>query len=148
MISSRLLDMAFSVAMALLGLYIAGTALGLGTMTKNAPAPGFFPLGIGLGMTVLSAWNILRALRASGRLLDIERGEAARVLLASAMMLAFIGLAYLTGMLAAIFMLMMGVGALFGPRSAGFRLRLLVLSLAMTGVIHLIFQRLLDVPAL
>lgn len=148
MISSRFVDIVFSVLMALLGIYVAIAAAGLGYIANGAPAPGFFPIWIGLGMTALSVWNILRACRAADRLPDIKRREVAYVLIASAMMAGCIGLAFVVGMLAAIFLLMLALGTLFGPRTAGFQVRLLILCLVMTGVVHVIFQRLLDVPGL
>lgn len=148
MISSRFVDIVFSTLMALLGIHVAVTASGLGYIANGAPAPGFFPTWIGLGMTALSIWNILRVWRASDRLPDIERREVAYVLIASAMMAGFIGLAFVIGMLAGVFLLMLGLGTLFGPRTLGFQIRLLMLSLAMTGIVHVIFQRLLDVPGL
>lgn len=148
MIQSRLADLAFSALLAALGAYICYGALALGYMSNGSPGSGFFPFWIGLGICALAVLSISRSLRGVMPVADIPKAEALYVVIASALTLGFVVLAYLLGMLPAAFVLMIGIGLLFGARSRRFAFALVLLSAGMTLLIHLVFDRLLGVPAL
>ncbi|MEO9340789.1 tripartite tricarboxylate transporter TctB family protein [Mesorhizobium sp. SB112] len=148
MFSSHVTDKIFSALIILLGGYIALTGVQLGYIHQGTPGPGFFPALVGIGLVALALWNIVRAARNRHRLPDILRREAAYVVMASAATAVFVPSAYVTGMLPAILALMLAIGALFGPRDRRFYSILVILCLMMTGMIYLVFNVLLGVPAL
>jgi putative tricarboxylic transport membrane protein len=55
-------DVVAGLALAGLGSYVAWRALGWDLLTEDGPGPGFFPLGYGVLMLVLSALLVLRAI--------------------------------------------------------------------------------------
>lgn len=63
MIATRTADQVFAAALVALGAYIVRSALAYGYMRDAVPGPGFFPLWIGVGLTALSAVNLVRSLR-------------------------------------------------------------------------------------
>ncbi|MEI4474197.1 tripartite tricarboxylate transporter TctB family protein [Frigidibacter sp. MR17.24] len=148
MIPSRVADLVFSAMLAVLGGYICLGAYGLGYLANDAPGPGFFPLWVGLAILGLSIASVTRSLRGILAPPDIPVVDALYVLFASGLTLGFIALSYVIGMLGAAFLLMLGIGLLFGTREPRFIIALVVLACAMTAGLHLLFDRLLGVPAL
>ena len=66
--TTKAVDRLFAGILLLLGLYIVWNALEYGYMRGTTPGPGFFPLWIGLGLTILSAINIIRSVTGAEKL--------------------------------------------------------------------------------
>ncbi|MEZ0214311.1 MAG: tripartite tricarboxylate transporter TctB family protein [Xanthobacteraceae bacterium] len=154
MLHVRQLDIYVSIILISLGVYVTYEGLGYGYVERGTPSAGFFPFWVGIGLAVFSAINLYRTVRRHGLIrpdvaIDaIAYGEIGKVLGASAIMAAFIGLSLVVGMTPSIFLLMLAIGAVFGPRNIRFYLGLTALSLAMTAILYFTFAYLLGVPLL
>ena len=148
MVQARHLDAAVSALLILCGGYISYVGLSYGYLEEGSPGAGFFPLWIGLGLMVFSAINLFKALRRAGLLETIETAEILRVALCSLAMVVFVWLSSLIGMVAASFLVMVAIGAIFGPRQPRFYAFLAIVSSVMTAVLYLVFGVMLAVPLL
>ncbi|GLK84082.1 tripartite tricarboxylate transporter TctB family protein [Ancylobacter defluvii] len=150
MLQVRHLDIYVSILLMGFGVYVTYQGLGYGYVERGTPSAGFFPVWVGVGLAVFSAINLFRTCRHHGLSIgDIDAiayPEIAKVLGASALMAGFIGLSFVIGMTPAIFVLMLAIGVLFGPRTIGFYAVLTVLALAMAILLHFTFSSLLGVP--
>lgn len=146
MIQARQLEYIVSIILIALGIYVAANGIKYGYLDAGTPGAGFFPFWIGTGMALLSGFNLFRNF--SGRLENesIPLREIGRVLLASAAMAGFILASESIGMLASIFLLMLAVGALFGPVNVRFYAILLAIAAAMTAFLYVVFGHLLNAP--
>lgn len=148
MIQARNLDIGLSVLLVVLGAYIAWQGKSYGYIDAGTPGAGFFPLWIGLGLTLFAAVNLVRTVRRAGMLAAIDGSEMLRIALCSLAMFAFVWLGGVIGMIAGAFLLMFAIGAIFGPRHWRFYTMLAVVSAGMTAVLYFIFGIMLAVPLL
>jgi len=148
MVHARHLDVAVSMLLFLAGAYISYVGGTYGYLEEGAPAAGFFPLWIGFGVMAFSAVNLFNALRRVGMVRTIDTAEILRVVLCSLAMIAFVWLGGRIGMVTASYLLMLAIGAIFGPRTRTFYAFLAIVSAGMTAVLYVVFGILLSVPLL
>ncbi|UOK73541.1 tripartite tricarboxylate transporter TctB family protein [Ancylobacter polymorphus] len=152
MLQVRQLDIYVSIILVIFGGWIVFQGIGYGFAENGVPGGGFFPFWVGLGLVVCAAVNAYRAFHRDGATLadlgltDIPYGEIGKVLGASALMAGFIVLAFAIGMTPAIFVLMLAIGAVFGPRNIRFYVVLTAIALVMTAILYFTFANLLGVP--
>jgi hypothetical protein len=152
MLQVRHLDIYVSILLISLGGYVIYQGLDYGYVENSTPSGGFLPVWSGIGIVVFSAINLWRLARHHGLsvpaidLEAIDYREIAKVLGASALMAGFIIAAPYVGMTAAIFILMLAIGALFGPRTRRFYIALTVLAVGMSALLYVTFHSLLGVP--
>lgn len=141
-------DRLFAAGLSLLGLYIIWNALDYGYMREAVPGPGFFPLWVGLGLTVLSAANLVRSLRGH-EVLDTEfdRATVAKTLAIVALVIGFILITPLIGMVIASGLLIPAIAFAIRPRWTGrFAATMLVIAVAFPVLCHFLFGVYLQVP--
>ncbi|WP_158541709.1 tripartite tricarboxylate transporter TctB family protein [Pelagibacterium lacus] len=143
MIILRYVDLAVSLLLVAFGIYIVTQGLAFGYSDRSGVGAGFFPIWIGGGIAALSAVNFLKVVRNNLHLGTIEISEVVRVVFTSAAMLGFIYLSHHVGMIASILVLMLAIGAIYGPRSKVFYLWLLPICGVTTLFLYLIFRVLL-----
>ncbi len=148
MIKVRNLDIGVSALLIVFGAYVAYKGMVFGYVEAGAPGAGFFPLWIGLGLAIFSGVNLVKAIRRSGMLATIDGREFVRVALCSVAMAGFVWLGGIIGMMVSAFLLMFGIGVIFGPRTRNFYVLLAVVSAGMTAVLYIVFGILLAVPLL
>lgn len=152
MLQVRRLDIYVSVILVFFGAWIVYQGVGYGLAEGGVPGGGFFPFWVGLGLIVCASVNAYRAFHRDGATLaglgleNIPYSEIGKVLGASALMAAFIVLAFAIGMTPAIFLLMLAIGAVFGPRNFRFYAVLTAIAVAMTVILYFTFANLLGVP--
>jgi hypothetical protein len=146
MIRTRTLDLAVSMFLTAFGIFIAYEGLSYGYLDKGSPGAGFFPVWIGVGLLGFAATNLVRESRRAGTVEIIAGTEIAKVVLCTLAMIGFVALSPLIGMIAAGFILMFAIGAIFGPRKLGFYTLLAVICGVMTGALYVVFSVLLAVP--
>lgn len=148
MLQLRSLDLAVAAILFLLGLYVMGTSLGLGFLANGVPDSGFFPFFMGLGLSAFSAINAARIRSgATGLEGSIDGDEILRVILSSVALTLFAVLSAPIGLLPAGFILMLALAIIFGARTPPMILRATLAAAIMTGVLYLIFVRLLGIVA-
>ncbi|MBD9528578.1 tripartite tricarboxylate transporter TctB family protein [Paracoccus sp. PAR01] len=148
MVKIRHADIAVSALLILFGAYVAYQGMGYGYIEEGNPSAGFFPFWIGLGILIFSGANLFNAVRRLELIETIGKAEIVRVALCTVAMIAFVWLSGLIGMIAAGFLLMLAIGAIFGPRNSRFYSILAVVSAAMTAILYVVFGSLLAVPLL
>ncbi len=152
MLQVRHLDIYVSILLIGFGGYVIYQGLDYGYVENSTPSGGFLPVWSGIGIVVFSAINLWRLARHHGLsvpAIDLEAiayREIAKVLGASALMAGSILAAPYVGMTAAIFLLMLAIGALFGPRTTQFYAALTVLAIGMSALLYVTFHTLLGVP--
>lgn len=148
MLQLRSLDMAVAAILFLLGLYVMATSLGLGFLANGIPDSGFFPFFMGLGLSLFSAINAVRIRSGAAHLEGgIAGDEILRVVLSSLALTLFALLSAPIGLLPAGFLLMLSLAVIFGARTPPMILRATLAAAVMTGVLYLIFVRLLGIVA-
>lgn len=148
MIQARNLDIGVSALLVAVGAYVAWQGLSYGYLDAGIPGAGFFPLWIGFGLVASATVNLVKSLRRASVLAAIEGKEMLRIALCSLAMLVFVWLGDVIGMIAAAFLLMVAIGAIFGPATIRFYAVLAVVSAGMTAVLYFIFGIMLAVPLL
>ncbi|MFV0361107.1 tripartite tricarboxylate transporter TctB family protein [Tropicimonas sp.] len=128
------------------GLYVVQTGRSYGFMDGTSPGAGYFPVLIGAGITLLALVNLINAIRRTDVLEHIGSEEIVRVLACSAAICLFTWLSAHIGMLVSGFLLMIFVAAAFGARTGRQLSRSALLALLMSGVLYVIFVRILSVP--
>ncbi len=148
MIQERNLDIIVSLLLICLGIYIIWSGLGYGYALDGVPEAGFFPLWMGIGLVGSCGVNLYRihARRAIADGASIAASELGRAAGTLVLMAAFIGASFVIGMRVSLFLLMVSLGVLFGPREKRFYVAITVISLVVTGLLHWVFQNLLGVP--
>ncbi|MBP5979871.1 MAG: tripartite tricarboxylate transporter TctB family protein [Halomonas sp.] len=140
------LDLAVSVILFLLGLYVVITGFDYGFLDRGTPDAGFFPVFIGFGISGFATINFYNVLRRVYTESGNISGEAIlRVAFSSAALIVFVVLASLIGMLAAGFLLMIAIAIIFGARTPTMILRAAIAAAIMSGVLYLIFFRFLGI---
>lgn len=148
MVRIRNVEIGVSALLILFGAYIAYGGLGFGYLEDSAPGAGFFPVWTGLGLVLCSGINLVKVVRRSDLMSAIEGAELARVALATLALVGFVWLGGIIGMMPAAFLLMLAIGAIFGPRERRFYLGLVAVSAGMTAALYFIFGVMLAVPLL
>ena len=150
--TTKAVDRLFAGILLLLGLYIVWNALEYGYMRGTTPGPGFFPLWVGLGLTILSAINIIRSVSGAERL-DASEGKAFdaaglyKALSIFAAITVFILVTPFVGMLTGTALLIPVIAFIIRPRwTPRFAATIVAIALVFPVACHYLFAVYLQVP--
>ncbi len=141
-------DRLFAGILLLLGLYIVWNALEYGYMRGTTPGPGFFPLWIGLGLTILSAINIIRSVTGAEKLdATFDATGLYKALSIFAAITVFILLTPFIGMLTGTALLIPVIAFVLRPRwTLRFAATIAAIALVFPVACHYLFAVYLQVP--
>jgi putative tricarboxylic transport membrane protein len=147
-LTTKSIDRVFAVALLFLGLYIVWNAVRYGYMRGTTPGPGFFPLWVGLGLTVLSAVNIIRNVSGAEILESaFDRAGLYKALAIFSAIVVFILLTPFIGMLTGAALLIPGIAFVIRPRwTATFALTIVAIAVVFPVACHFLFAVYLQVP--
>lgn len=141
-------DRLFAAALFLLGLHIVWNAIDYGYMRGATPGPGFFPFWVGLGLTILSAVNVVRSL--TGRESLDSQFDRQGLLKAAAIIgavIVFIVLTPWVGLLAGTGLLIPAIAFVIRPGwTPAFAGTILVIAVAFPVACYYLFGVYLQVP--
>ena len=142
------IDRLFAGALTLLGVFVVWKSLEYGYMRDATPGAGFFPLWIGLGLTVLSLINLVRSVRGTERLSAIfDRAGVYGPLAIVVAIAVFILLSPWIGMLLASALLIPAIALAMQPRwTARFAVTILAIAVAFPVLCYFLFAVYLNVP--
>ena len=146
--TTKAVDRLFAGILLLLGLYIVWNALDYGYMRGTTPGPGFFPLWIGLGLTILSAINVIRSVTGAEKLdATFDAAGLYKALSIFAAIAMFILLTPLIGMLIGTALLIPVIAFVLRPRwTLRFAATIAAIALVFPVACHYLFAVYLQVP--
>ncbi len=146
--TTKAVDRLFAGILLFLGLYIVWNALEYGYMRGTTPGPGFFPLWVGLGLTILSAINIIRSVTGAERLdAAFDTAGLYKALSIFAAITVFILLTPFVGMLAGTALLIPVIAFVLRPRwTLSFAATIVAITLVFPVACHYLFAVYLQVP--
>ena len=131
-------------ALTLLGLVMAGAALGYGVTKEGGQVgPGFLPVVAGVLLAVLSGIALAKSVKEPGRPDDVDRGKVRTLWTVFGMLLGALLLVPVAGFLVAFAALVLAISAFVEKRPV---LPSLGVAVAASVVIYAVFVLFLDVP--
>ena len=142
------IDRLFAAVLLFLGLYIIWNAVEYGYMRGTTPGPGFFPLWVGLGLTILSAINIIRSVTGAEKLdATFDAAGLYKALSIFAAIAVFILLTPFIGMLTGTALLIPVIAFVLQPRwTIRFAATIAAIALVFPIACHYLFAVYLQVP--
>lgn len=141
-------DQIFALFLVLFGFYIVWSGFDYGYMNGTTPGAGFFPVLIGGTISVLSAFNLYRAVAGKERLSGgIAKDDIAKIVLISLAIAAVIFLTPFLGLTLSVIAFMLAAGFIIRPSLApGFLLRLIPVAILFPLFLRLAFGVWLRIP--
>lgn len=131
-----------SICMILLGVYVIITASQFPPGTSGVLGPGFFPVFLGILLVALSFLLLLQTRKKSDSTSFILTESTKRVIISSAIILAYLVGINILGFLIATPIFLFSIMWYFTVRK---KATLIIVSLAATGILYFVFLKLLSV---
>ncbi len=141
-------DQIFALFLILFGFYLIWSGLDYGYMSGTTPGAGFFPVLIGGAISVLSAFNLYRALAGKEKLSDGVAGrDIVKIALICIALAAVVLVAPFIGLTLSVMAFMLVSGFIIRPSLApGFLLKLIPVSILFPLFLRLAFGVWLRIP--